>query len=321
MEEKSIQLEDQEPTPKLGSGALLSAARKQQKKSVEDIAKELNLSISQIKTIELDQSEGLPEPTYVRGYIRSYANLLGLNPDEILEHYLNKNWQKSANLDDLPRGLRESDSSDGSLFTPARVIAFLVLAGGISFLIYSGWLNSFFGQSGSSATNVGNSAELSPVIQVTENQPNSAQSEELSLTDAQSNEDASSLSNESDENSETNGSDLDADEADLSANEGRDTSSDDSDSGSANSLENKVVLSFSETSWVDIRDESQDRLAFQTYAAGDVMEVSAEGVLSILLGNAKGVAMTLNGQDYDLTGHTEGVYAKFTVGTPKQLDN
>ena len=318
MEEKSIQLEDQESAPKLGSGALLSAARKQQKKSVEDIAKELNLSISQIKTIELDQSEGLPEPTYVRGYIRSYANLLGLNPDEVLEHYLNKNWQKSANLDDLPRGLRESDSSDASLFTPARVIAFLVLAGGISFAIYSGWLNSFFGQSGSSVANVGDSTELSPVIQVTENQTSSSQSEELSSTDTQSNQVTSSLSEESDQSGETADRGVDAGET---VNEGNGIASDESDSGLANSLENKVVLSFSETSWVDIRDESQDRLAFQTYAAGDVMEVSAEGVLSILLGNAKGVAMTLNGQDYDLTGHTEGVYAKFTVGTPKKTEN
>jgi len=318
MEEKSIQLEDQESTPKLGSGALLSAARKQQKKSVEDIAEELNLSISQIKTIELDQSEGLPEPTYVRGYIRSYANLLGLNPDEILEHYLNKNWQKSANLDDLPRGLRESDSSDGSLFTPARVIGFLVLAGGISFAIYSGWLNSFFSQSSSSTTNAVNTTELSPVGEITENQTTSSPSEGLSSADAQSSEVASSLSNE---NGELGGSDVDVGEAGLTANEGIAISSDGTASGLANPLENKVVLRFSETSWVDIRDESQDRLAFQTYAAGDVMEVSAEGVLSILLGNAKGVAMTLNGQDYDLTGHTEGVYAKFTVGTPKQLDN
>ena len=309
MDEKPIQLEDQEPTPKLGSGALLSAARKQQKKSVEDIAKELNLSISQIKTIELDQSEGLPEPTYVRGYIRSYANLLGLNPDEILEHYLNKNWQKSANLDDLPRGLRESDSTDGSLFTPARVIAFLVLAGGISFLIYSGWLNSFFGQSSSSSTSAGSSAELSPVIQVTENQTASLQSEELSSIDTQSDEVASSLS------------DADAGETGFVANENNGISSDESDSGLENSIENRVVLSFTETCWVDIRDKSQDRLAFQTYAAGDVMEVSAEGVLSILLGNAKGVSMTLNGQNYDLTSHTEGVYAKFTVGTPKKTEN
>jgi len=65
---------------------------------------------------------------------------------------------------------------------------------------------------------------------------------------------------------------------------------------------------------VDIRDEQQNRLAYQSYPSGETLDVSAEGALSVLIGNAKGVQMMVNGQDYDLSQHTEGVYAKFTVG-------
>jgi len=46
--------------------------------------------------------------------------------------------------------------------------------------------------------------------------------------------------------------------------------------------------------------------------------VAADGVLSVLIGNAKGVQMTVNGEPYNLGQHTQGVYAKFSVGTPKE---
>ncbi|MFT4630835.1 MAG: cytoskeleton protein RodZ, partial [Dinoroseobacter sp.] len=72
-----------------GSGSMLATARKKQQKTIKEIADELNLSVTQVKLIELDQTDGLPEPTYVRGYIRGYAKLLGLNPDEVLQNYLN----------------------------------------------------------------------------------------------------------------------------------------------------------------------------------------------------------------------------------------
>ena len=103
MDENEQNLDDSPAEVKPGSGSLLAAERKNQQQSIEDIASELNLSIAQIRAIETDQSEGLPEATYVRGYIRSYANLLGLNPDEILKSYQNSDWHKGSNLGDLPK--------------------------------------------------------------------------------------------------------------------------------------------------------------------------------------------------------------------------
>lgn len=306
MEERSNSVEEQEQVPTLGSGAMLAAERKKQKKTIEEIADELNLSLSQIRTIELDQSEGLPEPTYVRGYIRAYANLLGLNAEQVLSHYLNKNWQKSANLDDMPRGLSDADTSEPSTFSPARVIAFLVLSGLVAFFWYSGAFDGFLGKQ----TGLGDNGSSNSELVVTESNTEGVVAETVD-TEIEPDIDEQGITSDVAESSLNLQADLVAGDeaassADLNSDEAIDTN------------ETRVELSFTETSWVDIRDEQQNRLAYQSYPAGQTLDVSAQGALVVLIGNAKGVQMTLNGQPYDLGQHTEGVYAKFTVGTPAQ---
>ena len=133
MEENQKELEELSTEPRQGSGSILAQARKKQQKSIEEIAQELNLSVTQIKAIELDQSDGLPEPTYVRGYIRAYAKLLGLKPEEVLQSYLNPNWQQSTSLNDIPRGIGSAESSSPGFFSLGKVVALLVvlIAGGL----------------------------------------------------------------------------------------------------------------------------------------------------------------------------------------------
>ncbi len=63
-------------------GARLRAARERAGWSVEQVAQRLRLSSSQITAIESGRREDLPPAAYVRGYLRSYAQLLGLDPQE-----------------------------------------------------------------------------------------------------------------------------------------------------------------------------------------------------------------------------------------------
>ncbi|WP_297389520.1 helix-turn-helix domain-containing protein [Acidiferrobacter sp.] len=63
-------------------GARLRAARERAGWSVEQVAQRLRLSPSQIVAIESGRREDLPPAAYVRGYLRSYAQLLGLDPQE-----------------------------------------------------------------------------------------------------------------------------------------------------------------------------------------------------------------------------------------------
>ena len=81
------------------------------------------------------------------------------------------------------------------------------------------------------------------------------------------------------------------------------------------SAENSLVLTlaFSETSWVDIRNDKDERLAYKSYVQGEDLTVESNSNLSVFIGNAAGVTVQLNGENFDLEPHKEGVYAKFVI--------
>ena len=272
MEDRSKQDVDTVQEPRVGSGSLLASARKQQNKTVEEIAAELNLSVSQIKTIELDQTDGLPEPTYVRGYIRSYAKLLGLDSEQILQSYLNPNWQQSTNLDDMPRGIASADElSDKRFLTPTKVVVVVALAGIFGYLWYSGALDELInGEKGVSTLQSATSGDAENPAAVT-------------IVGSESAETVAEL------------------QADTGTIADGDTV-------------NQLLLNFSQTSWIDIRDADDNRLAYKSYAEGESLEVSNAGAMSVFIGNAEGVSVSLNGEPFDISAHREGVYAKFSVG-------
>lgn len=70
-----------------GPGNMLHQARADLRLPVEDVARMLNLSPRHIIALENDDYESLPGPTYVRGYLRSYAQLLGLSPETVIQSY------------------------------------------------------------------------------------------------------------------------------------------------------------------------------------------------------------------------------------------
>ena len=68
-------------------GGALRQAREAQALSVQDVASKLRLSPKQIEAIEADNFAKLPEPTIVRGFIRNYAKLLKINAEPLLDAY------------------------------------------------------------------------------------------------------------------------------------------------------------------------------------------------------------------------------------------
>ena len=62
--------------PRLGPGATLAKLRIERGLSAEDLALTLNLSLSTFKALEADDLARLPNPIFVRGYLRAYARLL-----------------------------------------------------------------------------------------------------------------------------------------------------------------------------------------------------------------------------------------------------
>jgi cytoskeleton protein RodZ len=68
-------------------GAQLAAARKARKLDVDRVARELKLDVAVIKALENDDGAALPAPIFVKGYLRSYARLVGLPDEELIRNY------------------------------------------------------------------------------------------------------------------------------------------------------------------------------------------------------------------------------------------
>lgn len=75
------------PPPREGPGATLRDARETAGMTVEEVARSLNLEKGIVHALESDDVERLPEPAYVKGYLRAYARLLELNANELIEAY------------------------------------------------------------------------------------------------------------------------------------------------------------------------------------------------------------------------------------------
>lgn len=75
------------PKPSSASGAAgqrLAAARIEWGVSVSEVAAHLNLSDAAIEALEAGAHDKLPGLTFVKGYLRAYAKLLNLDPDDII---------------------------------------------------------------------------------------------------------------------------------------------------------------------------------------------------------------------------------------------
>jgi len=65
-------------------GAMLSAQRETLELSIQQVADQLNLTMHFVRALEADYYDKLPGEVFVRGYIRAYSNLLRLDPVQVL---------------------------------------------------------------------------------------------------------------------------------------------------------------------------------------------------------------------------------------------
>jgi cytoskeleton protein RodZ len=69
------------------AGELLAEARREQQISVHEIAKELHLDEAKVRGLERNDFELLGAPVFAKGHLRKYAELVSIDPDDVLEDY------------------------------------------------------------------------------------------------------------------------------------------------------------------------------------------------------------------------------------------
>ncbi|MFT7434166.1 MAG: cytoskeleton protein RodZ [Alphaproteobacteria bacterium] len=110
-------------TIEFGVGKELRAARLKAELKINEVAEELNLRVEHVIAIEKDQYADLPGSTYVVGFVKSYARLLGLNDVHLVDRLMQSDF--------IPNLAPETPLMDGEKeSSPAKNllgIAFLVL--------------------------------------------------------------------------------------------------------------------------------------------------------------------------------------------------
>jgi len=118
-------------------GEYLAYQREKNGLSVEEVARKLYLSAHVVRSLEGGLYEKLPEPVYVRGYIRGYCRILSLDPKPLLEMYAQALPQKiDPMLEDLSiiSPVNERQQRLTRIWGSVAVVAVLVA-------LMFGWLN------------------------------------------------------------------------------------------------------------------------------------------------------------------------------------
>lgn len=68
-------------------GAELALIRSQKGYTTEYVAGKLHLRIHLIELLEADEYDKMPEPVFIKGYLRAYAKLLEVSPEPLIEQF------------------------------------------------------------------------------------------------------------------------------------------------------------------------------------------------------------------------------------------
>lgn len=326
------QVENNEPASASGErpGALLKSAREQAKLSEEDVARELRMTVTKVRALEADEYEKLHSDTFIRGYLRTYAKLLNLDPNTILDAY--RQTRREAGLGDEP----EESPLQINVPAPARSMGKFIVW--IVLLLVGIWALSvwFLGNrqetvepapvmdpvsdaapqaladddalAQTEAPRETPTGEGSPRNESPESVPVGSSAEGLTAALAQP--EPSGGESPSPQTPQTQAS-VAAEESEASVSEA--ASLNEPEAGTENDNLDQMRLSFTEECWVEVTDSRGDVLETDLMQPGQALDLRGEAPFTVKLGNAAGANIQLNGEPFEFDRPPSGRYMAVTV--------
>ena len=267
-----------------GIGTRLRAGREKKGFTILQAAEKLHVDAKILESLESEDFGALGAPVYVRGHLKHYAELVGEPAAQLLELYANSTRAAQPDLTRIPKFEPQSD--------PRRLtIPAMVVVGGFAIAGAVWWVLSIskghFG-SGAAKTAVNQSTPQSSgdglpdtgTIPANTSQPVPAPVAPAVAPAANS-----------------------APPAKPSP-----------DTPPRPPKAAELTLRFASESWAEVYDASGERLFYDVGAADSVKTFKGTPPLRVVLGNAPGVAVEVNGRAADLVSliHTDGT-AQFSV--------
>jgi cytoskeleton protein RodZ len=283
-------------------GALLTRAREKLSLSQKDIASRLNLKEEIIVALDASDFDKLPAPTYVRGYIRSYARAININADSLINLYEGIAEAPPESLPDV-KPVVQASSRD----KPVKAMTYLVTLT-LVILIIAWWQGQhivstdFFAintKTSSGGKHPGGFTYTYDVI----NHPDTV---EVSAIDTL---DDSGLKNmkivDLAKTSESEPDDILSVEDSLNMNA----------QTNLNALANSDTLKMELTaeSWIEVYDILGEKLYRGLAKPGEKISIIGTAPLSVKLGNARAVSVNFNGNAFDTSEYTKAGVARFLL--------
>ena len=95
-------------------GSYLKAERELRGVTLEELHAKTKIPIHFLKALEKSQLEKLPEEVFIRGYIRSFAKVIGANEDEMLSAYIDITKTSSTDFDNQSSSNQSSSNQSSS---------------------------------------------------------------------------------------------------------------------------------------------------------------------------------------------------------------
>ena len=257
-------------------GSILRAARERRNVEISEAAAAMKLTPSLLDRIENDDTGSIPA-VYLRGYIRSYANMLGIDSEPLLS------LLSVPELEDIKETARERTII--SRTRGWRKVKYLSIIAALAMVALS----------------------ASYVYRQRMFQNEEIMAESVLLPEVADEDDALAA--------EAMPEDDAAHEEDIPAWKrltqyvtGADQA--EAPGASAEVAANAMELLLSGDCWIEVKDATGAPLLTKMGYAGERIQLSGELPLSILLGNATAVSLWFAGEPVDLEQHTRGAVAR-----------
>ena len=311
-----------------GPGRLLTDARLKLGLEPQNVAEMLHLREYQVRALEADDYENLPEPTYVKGYLRAYCQLLSIDPDKIVKMYADTIRPPARESFEGLATEKQAASNDNLVKLVSIAMVALVAGLAITF-----WLTSR--EPTTSGEPETKTAQINPVepAQVPTTVINEPEKPQATLAESgpatesiqpQENKAVAKLENESPKAVVPVAPTQEKPAAPMapvapappaapvtsSAGISKEASLLPETDASAHS---RLLVKVMKESWVDVRDAKGNKLIYETVPAGREIPLEGLAPFSVFLGNANGVQVFLNGKPYDFSSYKRGLTARFKL--------
>ncbi len=274
-------------------GEILTRTRESMSLSQKEIASRLNLKEEVIAALDTSNFDNLPAPTYVRGYIRSYARAINLDANNLIDIYQGSAAAPPEILPDVKPKLQAS-SKDTSVKTITYLITFTLMI-----LIIIWWQSS-------------NIVSTTPYA----NKPKAGEGgESPSFTYSYNIVTHPEILNVSDIENADYDPELNAEVGGESASPDTLVSPETTDQESLKLRSRLETLKMELTaeSWIEVHDALGERLYFDLAKPGEKINLAGNHPLSVKLGNARGVSVSFKGKIFDTSKYTEAGIARFFI--------